>query len=48
MVYNDTALEVREDVKERFSKGNGPRIFLLQKYLAGINQGELSIIDHFT
>ena len=48
VVYRDTTLEVWKDVKERFSQGNGPRIFLLQKYLAGINQGELSITDHFT
>ena len=39
VVYKDTTLEVWKDVKERFSQGNGPRIFQLQKYLARINQG---------
>ena len=39
VVYRDTTLEVWKDVKERFSQGNGPRIFQLQKYLARINQG---------
>ena len=48
VVYRDTTLEVWEDGKERFSQGNGIRIFQLQKYLAGINQGEHSITYHFT
>ena len=36
------------DLKNRFSQKNGPRLFQLQKQLATITQGELSITDHFT
>ena len=31
IVYVDTALEIWTDLRERFSQGNGPRIFNLQK-----------------
>ena len=48
VVCKNTALEVWTDLKNRFSQKNGPRLFQLQKQLATITQGELSITDHLT
>ena len=48
VVYKNTALEVWIDLKNRFSQKNGPKLFQLQKELAMITQGDLSVTDHFT
>jgi len=48
IVYVDTALKIWTDLRERFSQGNGPRIFNLQKELAELTQGDVSITDFFT
>lgn len=36
MTYRNSALDVWNNLQERFSQGNGPRVFQLQKDLAGI------------
>ena len=48
IVYKDTALEIWNDLRERLSQGNGPRVFQLLKDIAGITQGQSSIASYFT
>ena len=48
IVYEDTALEIWTKLRGIFSQKNGPRIFNLQKQIAKLHQGEVSIIDFFT
>ena len=48
IIYEDTTLEIRNDLKNRFAQTNGPRVFNLQKDIAELHQGELSITDFFT
>ncbi|XP_075643712.1 uncharacterized protein LOC142614951 [Castanea sativa] len=48
IVYKDTALEIWNNLRERLSQGNGPRVFQLLKDIAGITQGQSSITSYFT
>ena len=48
IIYEDTTLEIWNDLKNRFAQTNGPRVFNLQKDIAELHQGELSITDFFT
>ena len=48
VVYKNTALEIWNDLKNRFSQKNGLILFQLQKELATIYQGDLFITNHFT
>ena len=48
IVYKDTALEIWTKLRGIFSQKNGPRIFNLQKQIAKLHQGEVSITDVFT
>ena len=48
IIYEDTALEIWNDLKNRFAQTNGPRVFNLQKDIAELHQGEMSITDFFT
>ncbi|KAL0009567.1 hypothetical protein SO802_011069 [Lithocarpus litseifolius] len=48
IIYRDTALEIWNNLKERLSQRNGPRIFQLQKDIVGITQGQSSITSYFT
>ena len=48
IIYEDTALEIWNDLKNHFAQTNGPRVFNLQKDIAELHQGELSITDFFT
>ena len=47
-IYKDTVLEIWNDLKNHFAHTNGPRVFNLQKEIAELHQGEMSIIDFFT
>ena len=47
IVYEDTTMEIWIDLRVVFSK-NGPRVFNLQKQIAELHQGEVTIIDFFT
>ena len=47
IIYEDTALEIWNDLKNHFAQTNGPRVFNLQKDIAELHQGELSITDFF-
>ena len=48
IVYEDTALEIWTKLRGIFSQKNGPRIFNLQKQIAKLHQGKVSITDVFT
>ena len=48
MTYRNTTLEVWNNLRERFSQGNGPRVFQLQKDLASISQDDVSVSNYFT
>ena len=48
IVYENTALEIWNDLWDRFSQKNGPGIFNLQKQIAKLHHGEVSITDFFT
>jgi hypothetical protein len=45
--YLETAKELWEDIKERFSVVNGPRIQQLKSDLAQCKQGSLSIVTYY-
>jgi len=48
VIYIDKAEAMWKDLKERFSQGNGPRIFQLQKSIADITQGSDSVSSYYT
>ncbi|XP_042974719.1 uncharacterized protein LOC122306356 [Carya illinoinensis] len=48
VIYVDSAKEMWSDLHERFSQGNGPRIFQLQNSIASLTQDDLSISAYFT
>jgi hypothetical protein len=48
VIYIPTCDRMWQDLKDRFSQGNGPRIFQLQKLLANLSQENLSASDYFT
>ena len=48
LIYEDTVLEIWNDLKNRFAQTNGPRVFNFQKDIAKLHQGEMSVTDFFT
>jgi len=48
IIYIDNAEAMWRDLKERFSQGNGPRIFQLQKSIAAIAQNSNSVSSYYT
>ncbi|XP_075665335.1 uncharacterized protein LOC142634996 [Castanea sativa] len=48
IIYKDTALEIRNDLRNRFAQTNGPRVFNLQMEISELHQGGVTITDFFT
>ena len=48
IIYEDIALEIWNDLRNRFAQTNGPRVFNLQKEISELHQGEVTITDFFT
>ncbi|XP_062162062.1 uncharacterized protein LOC133869111 [Alnus glutinosa] len=48
VIYITTCTEMWQDLKDRFSQGNGPRIFQLQKILTTLSQENSSVSEYFT
>ncbi|KAM1406159.1 hypothetical protein ACFXTH_000858 [Malus domestica] len=48
ILYLKTAYEVWEDLRERFSQSNAPRIFQLQREIASLTQGQQSVAVYYT
>ena len=48
VIYYSTATEVWDDLRERFSQGNAPRIFEIQREIAYLRQEQLSVSCYYT
>ena len=48
VIYRNTAMEVWNSLKNRFSQANGPRISQLQKMISTIMQGNATMTTYFT
>ena len=48
VIYLETTFEVWQDLKERFSQSNGPRVYQLQKAIASLNQEQSSVSAFYT
>ncbi|XP_024200483.1 uncharacterized protein LOC112203795 [Rosa chinensis] len=48
VIYYPTAHEVWEDLRERFSQGNAPRIFEIQREIACLRQEQMSVSAYYT
>ncbi|XP_075633553.1 uncharacterized protein LOC142606025 [Castanea sativa] len=48
VIYRDTAFEVWNTLKKRFSQANGPRISQLQKQISTMMQGAATVTGFFT
>ncbi|XP_024199829.1 uncharacterized protein LOC112203031 [Rosa chinensis] len=48
VIYYPTAHEVWEDFRERFSQGNAPRIFEIQREIACLRQEQMSVSAYYT
>ena len=44
VIYSDTAHDIWEDLKERFSQSNVPRIFQIQRDIASLTQDQMSVL----
>lgn len=47
LVYCSTAKLLWEGLKERFGEGNGPQIYMLQREIASIQQGNSNLANYF-
>ncbi|CAL2239954.1 unnamed protein product [Prunus armeniaca] len=48
VLYSSTAQEIWEDLKERFSQLNAPRIFEIQRTIASFSQEQMSVAVYYT
>ena len=48
IIYEDIALEIQNDLRDRLAQKNGPRIYNLKKEIVEFHQGEVSITNFFT
>jgi hypothetical protein len=48
IIYIDTAADMWNDLKDRFSQRNGPRIYEIQKSISALSQDNLSVSSYFT
>lgn len=48
VIYSTTAYEIWEDLRERFSQSNTPRIFQIQRNLSSLTQDQLSVAAYYT
>ena len=48
VMYINTARDLWIDLKDRLSQGNTPRQFELQKEIARLSQGTLTVSSYFT
>lgn len=48
VIYIETTKEIWSDLKDRFSRGNGHRIFQLQKAISSLSQDQMMVSSYFT
>ncbi|CAL5346093.1 unnamed protein product [Camellia sinensis] len=47
VIYSNTAQEVWEDLRDRFSRSNVPRIFQIERDIACLTQGQLTVAAYY-
>lgn len=48
VLYIDLAKELWNELKEKYSESNEPRVFQLQRSISSLNQGQLNVNAYFT
>jgi len=48
VIYSTTAQEVWEDLRDRFSQSNAPRIFQIERDIACISQAQMTVVAYYT
>lgn len=48
IMFVNSAVEISNDLRERFQQSNGPRIFQLHREIVNLNQENMSVSVHFT
>ena len=48
LLYIETAVDIWNDLHDRFHQSNGPRIFQIKKSLIALNQGSLDVNTYYT
>ena len=48
VLYTESATEVWADLKERFSQNNAPRIFQIERDIASLHQGTMSVAAYYS
>ncbi|KAL5542360.1 hypothetical protein UlMin_010070 [Ulmus minor] len=48
VMYIDSVVDMWNDLHDRFSQGNGPRIFQLKQQIHALTQGSLDVSGYFT
>ena len=48
VLYIDTAAGIWKDLRDRYSQGNRPRIFQIQKSISSLTQGQSTVSSYFT
>ncbi|XP_041023988.1 uncharacterized protein LOC121264752 [Juglans microcarpa x Juglans regia] len=48
VIYVESTMEMWSDLQQRFSQGNGPQIFQLQKSIRSFMQNDLSVSAYYT
>ena len=48
VIYSTTTQEVWEDLRDRFSQSNAPRIFQIERDIAYTSQGQMTVAAYYT
>lgn len=48
VIYSDTAHDIWQDLEERFSQSNAPRIFQIQRDIASLTQDQMTVAAYYT
>ena len=48
VIYSTTAQEVWEDLRDRFSQSNVPRIFQIERDIACVSQSQMTVAAYYT
>jgi hypothetical protein len=48
VIYSTTAQEVWEDLQDRFSQSNAPRIFQIERDIACVSQAQMTVVAFYT
>jgi hypothetical protein len=48
VLFSSTAQEVWEDLRDRFSQSNAPRIFQIERDIACVSQSQMTVAAYYT